>query len=333
MASETYAKAGVDVKRAEEFVKRLKSQSQRQGHETLWEAAGGYAAVYPVSASRAVAVTTDGVGTKLLVANELNKFDTIGIDLVAMCANDLICVGAQPTIFLDYFAIGKLEDNVADEVIAGIVKGCDQAGMLLAGGETAEMPGLYAPGHFDLAGFALGLVSKSKLIVGTDIKPGHKLIGVASSGIHSNGLSLARKVLAEDKASWHDLLVPTLIYVEPVNEILGRRPEAIKGMSHITGGGWRNLFRLNDTVGFHFENVLPVPDILKKIAQTVPEDEMYKTFNMGMGLGVITDDSHQQLVLDCFREAGFLAQVVGVVTDKPGVITISGSQIVIKEEK
>lgn len=316
MNSSTYAEAGVDVKKAESFVERLKKMSRRAGHEELWKGAGGYAAVYPTGKDQAVAVTTDGVGTKLLLANKLQRYDTIGIDLVAMCANDLICVGAKPTIFLDYFAIGVLEDKAADQIIKGIVDGCDQAQMILAGGETAEMPGLYQPGHFDLAGFALGHVTRSSLITGSGIAAGQTVIGVASSGIHSNGLSLARKVLPDTKECLESLLVPTHIYVQPVVQILNAIGSKIKGIAHITGGGWRNLFRLNESVGFAIENPLPIPSILQQIGKSVTAEEMYKTFNMGMGLTVIVNGT-ADYVIKVFQDAGFHAQVIGEVTDEP----------------
>lgn len=328
---ETYQSAGVNILHAEKFVERLKRNSRRAGHQQLLQGAGGYACVYPVSEKQAVALTTDGIGTKLLVAIQLKKFNTIGIDLVAMCANDLICVGAKPTVFLDYFATGKLEDEVADDIIAGIVQGCDQAGMILAGGETAEMPGVYDDGHFDLAGFAMGTVESNELITGSTIKPGQLVIGIASSGIHSNGFSLARKVLANNPESWPELLTPTLIYVEPVNAILNQHPGVLSGLAHITGGGWRNLFRLHEGVGFHIDHPLPVPSIFEKIGQHVSKDELYKTFNMGMGLAVIVDGTYGQFVLDSFHRFGFAAQVVGQVTDISGVITISGSDVVLRE--
>ena len=178
MEANTYSAAGVNIEKAERFVDRLKSKARRAEHAGLWKAAGGYAAVVPIDHDLGMALTTDGVGTKLLLAIELNKLGTIGIDLVAMCANDLICVGATPTSFLDYFATPKLDDAQADAIIEGIVEGCDQAGMLLVGGETAELPGLYAEKHFDLAGFAAGTVNKQNLITGDGIAPGNIVIGV-----------------------------------------------------------------------------------------------------------------------------------------------------------
>lgn len=327
MNLETYSSAGVNINRAEKFVERLKTLSRRPNHSLLWPGAGGYAAIYPITDECGVAITTDGVGTKLLVAHALSSFDTIGIDLVAMCANDLICVGAKPALFLDYIACGKLDDASADKILAGIVAGCDQAGMILAGGETAEMPGLYNEGHYDLAGFALGQVKKQGLITGQAISPGQALIGVASSGIHSNGLSLARKVIA--KAKWNSLLTPTSIYVKPVMDLLEKHQSYINGIAHITGGGWRNIFRLNENVGYHITNPLPIPDIFKEISTNVSQDEMYKTFNMGMGLCLITSTA-PDTILKVFHEHNFHAQVIGFVTDQKNTLTIEGTSILLK---
>lgn len=328
MDKQTYAAAGVDVNAGELFVERLKAKSRRAGHKQTWKAAGGYAAVYPMSENQGVALTTDGVGTKLLVAQELGRHNTIGIDLVAMCANDLICVGATPKMFLDYFAIGKLDNSLADRIMDGIIEGCDQAGMLLVGGETAEMPGVYEGTHYDLAGFAVGEVSKQSLLTGENIKPGQTLIGIASNGIHSNGLSLARKVL--DKGQhWEALLLPTLIYVKAALACLQEHGKSITGIAHITGGGWRNLFRLQDTVGFHIEKPLPVPSVLQAIGQKVSEQEMYSTFNMGMGLGIIAD-ANAQAIVSTIEKCGYIAQIVGTVTDQAQTLTIANSSTILK---
>lgn len=337
MEPTTYSEAGVDVLKADAFVGRLKQLSKRTEHQQLWKAAGGYAAVYPVDTSTAMALTTDGVGTKLLVALELKQLDTIGIDLVAMCANDLVCVGARPVAFLDYYAVGKLVDEDADQLMQGIIKGCDQAGLLLVGGETAEMPDLYKGGHFDLAGFAVGLVSKDKLITGERIKKGQQVVGVASAGIHSNGLSLARKLVGDDKTLKQELLKPTLIYTKPINEILDKRPDAITGVAHITGGGWRNVLRLSKEVGYKFNDLLPVSEIFKTLGRSIDIEEMYKTFNMGMGLTVITDGA-ADFIVKTFSEYGFDAKVIGEVTDRKGEVVIEGvgaqgGAIVLKESK
>lgn len=326
----TYASAGVDIERAESFVARLKLKAKRAGHKEMWQGAGGYASVYPMSKDTAVAVTTDGVGTKLLVAHELKNHKTIGIDLVAMVANDLICVGATPTMFLDYFAVGKLQDEMADDIIEGIIEGCDRAGMFLAGGETAELPGLYAGEHYDLAGFAVGHVTKDELLTGDEVQPGQSLVGVGSSGVHSNGLSLARKALANEPELFAQLLEPTSIYVKPAVELL-KKKKLITGIAHITGGGWRNLFRLNWKCGFEITNPLPVPEVLMHIAKQVQLDEMYRTFNMGMGLGVIVSGD-PQIVVDTFNAAGLPAQVLGTVNDKSRTIFLEPLNLTITDE-
>ena len=274
----TYAEAGVDVEKADRFVHRLKTMAARPEHAKLWQVPSGYAAIYPTGIDSAVACTTDGVGTKLLVAMALGKFDTIGIDLVAMCANDLICVGATPGAFLDYFATGKVEDLKADEIMKGIVEGCDQAGMILAGGETAEMPDLYQGEHFDLAGFAIGTVSRSSLIDGLGVKDGDAIVGVASSGIHSNGFSLARKVIEQASPFYEELLTPTTIYCRPVAEIFANYPGLIKGMAHITGGGWTNIGRISKSVGYRIDKPLPVQPIFSHLlSQVEGVSEMYQT--------------------------------------------------------
>lgn len=325
----TYASAGVNIERAESFVARLQKKAARAGHKEMWKGAGGYASIYPLAGDTGVAVTTDGVGTKLLVAHELKNHKTIGIDLVAMVANDLICVGATPTMFLDYFAVGKLQDQLADDIIEGIVEGCDRAGMILAGGETAEMPGLYEGDHYDLAGFAVGNVTRQELLTGDAIKPGQAVIGVASNGIHSNGLSLARKVLANNRDLFAKLLDPTYIYVRPAVECL--KAELVAGMAHVTGGGWRNLFRLNRSVGFHIDAPLPVPEVLNEIATHVALEEMYRTFNMGMGLCVIASGEPDAIV-EKFRAAGFTAQVVGRTTDQMKTLFLEPLNLTINDE-
>jgi len=326
----TYASAGVNIERAESFVSRLKQRAKRAGHQQMWPGAGGYASVYPLNADTAVAVTTDGVGTKLLVAHELKNHKTIGIDLVAMVANDLICVGATPTMFLDYFAVGSLQDQLADDIIEGIVAGCDLAGVILGGGETAEMPGLYQGDHYDLAGFAVGQVSKTELLTGAGILPGQTLVGVGSNGVHSNGLSLARKALADDPEGFRMLLDPTFIYVKPAVELL-KKNGLVTGMAHITGGGWRNIFRPNPQIGFHIENPLPVPEVLMRIARHVALDEMYRTFNMGMGLAVTVSGS-PDTVVDTFRAHGFVAQVLGYVTDEPSKLFLAPLEMTIRDQ-
>lgn len=322
MEGKTYAAAGVNIEAGEEFVDRLKKVAQRDAHKHLWRGAGGYASIVPVTDDIGVALTTDGVGTKLLLACEQDSLETIGIDLVAMCVNDLICVGAKPTAFLDYYATSRLVASHADALIKGIVEGCDQADIPLVGGETAEMPDLYSGNHFDVAGFAVGTVQRANLLTGENIKPGDALVGVASSGIHSNGLSLARKILSS-AADRKALLTPTMIYVKPAMKALSNHDLQINGIAHITGGGWRNLLRLNSSVGFEITTPLPIPAVFTGLAKEVAAEEMYKTFNMGMGLAVMT--GRPEAVVEIFKEYGFQAKMVGKVTAQAGAVKIQAN--------
>jgi len=315
---DSYQQAGVDVIKGDQFVERLKKIAARSGHQQLLKAAGGYASVYPVTADRAVALTTDGVGTKVLIAHQFDEHRGVGIDLVAMCANDLICVGARPSLFLDYYATGKLDIKMGLELIEGIVEGCDQAGMILAGGETAEMPDVYEGHHYDLAGFAMGELSLKDLITGDEIRPGQKLIGLASSGIHSNGLSLARKIL-NDEDDLRQLLTPTLIYVKPILDLWNND---ITGIVHITGGGLRNLFRLNPEIGFDITDPMPILPIFQTLlAKGVPMEEAYKTFNMGMGLCLIVKNQADDMVKH-LNQSGFSAKLIGETTDNSSSINL-----------
>lgn len=324
MDPKTYAEVGVDINKADAFVARLKHASRREGHRRLWPASGGYAAVYPIQGDLAVALTTDGVGTKLLVAIEENKLDTIGIDLVAMCVNDLLCVGARPSAFLDYYATGKLDEKASDDLIKGIIDGCDRAGMLLVGGETAELPDLYDHGHFDLAGFAIGTVSRESLLTGENLKAGDKLIGIASSGIHSNGFSLARKLIPVDSPLRTSLLTPTAIYATPVLVLLNEYPGSLKALAHITGGGWTNVMRPNKNLGYVIEEHLSVPEVMKFMAEKVAVEEMYRTFNMGMGLCAMASDEHVDRVIATFQSNKLEAKVIGEVVGKKPSLLIKG---------
>ncbi len=323
MTIQSYEAAGVSVEQGDRFVERLKGISRREGHQKLLPAAGGYAAVYPIAGERCVALTTDGVGTKVLLAHRYQMHRNVGIDLVAMCANDLICVGAQPTLFLDYYATGKLDIETGAQLIEGIVEGCDQAEMLLVGGETAEMPDVYQAGHYDLAGFAVGEVTTDRLLTGQNVLPGQTVIGLASSGIHSNGLSLARKILTTDDALMR-LLEPTRIYVKPVMAALKAFPTQITGIAHITGGGWRNLFRLNPAVGFHISQPLPLLPVFEDIlSKGIAAEEAYKTFNMGLGMA-ITVSADAERIAEFLGKSGFTAQIIGKVSAESGMMTIAG---------
>ena len=243
MGEMTYKKAGVDIDMADEFIRRIKPLIRKTGRPEVLSGLGGFSGLFkprlegfknPVLVS-----STDGVGTKLLVAEKLNRFDTVGIDLVAMCVNDVLAVGAEPLFFLDYIAIGKLNIKKLHDVMKGISSGCVQAGCALIGGETAELPGMYTGEEFDLAGFCVGLVDKNSIIDGRSVKPGDRVVGLASSGLHSNGFSLVRKVFSSQELKGRlgkDILTPTRIYVQPVLRVLKKL--LIKAVAHITGGGF-----------------------------------------------------------------------------------------------
>ncbi len=285
----TYAKAGVNIDAGNELVRRIKKNLPK---------IGGFGGLFPLAGTKLQLVSsTDGVGTKLKLAFLLNKHDTVGIDLVAMNVNDIVCVGAQPLFFLDYFACGKLDVDRAEDVIKGIRKGCDQAGCALIGGETAEMPGFYPPGEYDLAGFAVGVIEKGKEITGRNIRPGDALVGLPSSGPHSNGYSLIRKVFSKSDLVKYgrELLAPTRIYVKEVlaaaKKFNGKK-ETITGIAHITGGSFY------DKIG----RVLPdncrvviqkdswkVPAVFRLIQEKgkIADKEIYRTLNMGIGMVLI----------------------------------------------
>lgn len=287
----TYKKAGVDIDAGNKLMDKIKKMAP---------AIGGFSGLFPLpkgtSTEYLLAASTDGVGTKLKIAQLVNKHHTIGIDLVAMSVNDIITVGAKPLFFLDYFATGKLNVNVAEQVIKGIVEGCRQSECVLLGGETAEMPGFYKPGEYDLAGFCVGLVKKSDIIDGAKVKEGDVVLGLPSSGPHSNGYSLIRKVFTSSELKKHqkELLTPTRIYVKEILNTIKGVPKAIKGIAHITGGGFiDNIPRIlpNNCQVVIEKKSWPIPRIFKLIQEKakINEYEMFRTLNMGLGMVVIVD--------------------------------------------
>lgn len=300
----TYADAGVDIDAGDELVQRIKPHTKKTQTPNVLGGIGGFGALFQLPWSdykEPVLVSgTDGVGTKLKLAQMLNNHSTIGIDLVAMCVNDIITCGAKPLFFLDYFATGKLNVDQAEIVIKGIAEGCLQAGCALTGGETAEMPGMYHNDDYDLAGFTVGIVEKSKIITGQDIKAGDQLIGIASSGIHSNGYSLVRKLIDDNQVDLHEildgktiaerLLAPTVIYVKLIKKLLAEYQ--IKGIAHITGGGLTdNIPRvLPDNVQANIDYTSwPQPTIFQWLKQLskVDDAEMHRTFNCGIGMVLV----------------------------------------------
>jgi phosphoribosylformylglycinamidine cyclo-ligase len=275
---------------------------------------------------------TDGVGTKLMIAFWMDKHDSIGIDAVAMCVNDIVVQGAEPLFFLDYIACGKAEPEKIEAIVKGIAEGCEQAGCALIGGETAEMPGLYSENEYDLAGFTVGACEKSQLITGENIKPGDVLIGLASSGIHSNGYSLVRKVfnnwsLTEyvdelGSSLGEELLKPTKIYVKPVLSAL--KKFEVKGMAHITGGGFiENIPRMlpNGLGAAIYEKSWEIPPIFNLITTVgqIDQQEMYNIFNMGIGMVMAVDKNIAADLIDHLNQSGETAYEIGVVTEQEGI--------------
>src|SRR5512138_2479429 len=291
MPGVTYRKAGVDIDAADRFIGLIKPLVRKTGRAEVLGGIGGFSGLFRprlAGMKKPVLVSsTDGVGTKLLIADMVKKFDTVGVDLVAMSVDDVVVLGAEPLFFLDYIAVGKVVPSMLVDIVKGVVRGCREARCALVGGETAELPGLYAPGKWDLAGFCVGLVDEPRIIDGRTCKAGDTVIGLASSGLHSNGYSLARKVFSVREIKdglWRDLLRPTRIYCSAILDILKTVP--IKSMAHITGGGfYDNIPRvIPEGFGVKVEKgAWPVPSIFRRIqkAGRVDEREMYRTLNMG----------------------------------------------------
>lgn len=320
----SYRDAGVDVERGDAFVERIKEKVKSTYGARVVSGIGGFAALYDMG-DKLLAAGTDGVGTKVKLAQMLGRHDTIGIDLVAMCVNDVICTGARPLFFLDYIATGKLELPTAEAIVSGIVEGCKQAEMALIGGETAEMPGMYQPEEYDLAGFCIGEVAKPYLIDGQQIKDGDTLIALPSSGVHSNGYSLVRKLVkADEKDLMTACLTPTRIYWKAVQQVL----PYITGMAHITGGGFANIPRMNE--GFDYViDALPqmddIPPVFAPLAERsgLTAAELYKTFNMGIGFVIATNDPHA--VTQKLAAAGEKYLRIGRVRNGTGRVVAEGA--------
>jgi len=291
----TYRKSGVDINKANRLIDKIKplvASTKRSG----WVGnIGAFAGFFNPNMRRyknpLLIASTDGVGTKLMIAQAADKHDTVGIDLVAMCVNDLISCGAEPLIFLDYFASGKIKPHVMYEVMKGVVKGCKLSNSALIGGETAELPGMYADGVYDMAGFSVGIVEKNKIIDGRNIKSGDIILGIQSSGLHSNGYSMVRKVFSMKEirkaALREEVLSPTVIYVKPILDLI--KNFKIKGIANITGGGfYDNIIRIlpRGVASVIFKGSWDVPVIFNKIQKkgNVDDAEMYRTFNMGIGM-------------------------------------------------
>ena len=292
----TYKQSGVDIDKANKFVGLIGRLAKKTLHPSVLKACGGFGSYYCLDIKKyknpVLVSSSDGVGTKLMIANLVNKHDTVGVDLVGMNVNDILCSGARPLFFLDYMACGRLQPKVLKGVMKGIVEGCKQAGCALIGGETAEMPGIYKDNDYDLAGFSVGVVEKNKIIDGTKIQENDKVIGLASNGLHSNGFSMVRKVLSlkQQKSLSGELLKPTKIYVKPVSRLMERF--SVKGIAHITGGAfYEKLVKIipSGKCCVIDRSSWPVPEIFQIIKRkgNIATKEMYTTFNMGIGMVLI----------------------------------------------
>ena len=337
--AESYEKAGVNLEAGYEVVRRIKSHvasTSRPGVMGNIGAFGGMFDLASLNVREPILVSgTDGVGTKLKIAIAMDKHDTIGIDAVAMCVNDVLAQGAEPLLFLDYVAVGHNEPAKIEAIVAGVADGCRQAGCALVGGETAEMPGMYGDGEYDIAGFTCGVVERERLIDGSKVKVGDVLVGIASTGVHSNGFSLVRKIVEDngfdlhvphadlgDKPLGEVLLTPTRIYVKQVLDVI--RNCDVHGISHITGGGFdENIPRIvNDGQGIEIDEgtweILPVFRFLEKYGK-IAHREMFNIFNMGIGMVIALDAAEAQKAIDILASHGERASVIGRIVAGEGV--------------
>lgn len=338
--SDSYKAAGVDVTAGYKAVELMKAHVAKTMTSSVLTGLGGFGGLFELDLTgiqKPVLVSgTDGVGTKLKLAILQNKHDTVGIDCVAMCVNDIICCGAKPLFFLDYVAVGKNYPEKVAQIVSGVAEGCVQAGCALVGGETAEMPGFYPEDEYDLAGFSVGVVDKDKILDNTKQKAGDVVIGIASSGVHSNGFSLVRKVFDIENADLtkyypelgatlgENLLTPTKIYVKPMLALMDA--VTVKSVSHITGGGfYENIPRslkagLSAKIERKAVDVLPIFDLIAQKGN-IPERDMFNTFNMGIGMCITVDKMDAQKALDILAENGEKASVIGELVDsEAGVI-------------
>lgn len=338
--SQHYTEAGVNLEAGYESVRRIKTHIEKTRNLGMMSNIGSFGGLFdlsPYNIKEPVLVSgTDGVGTKLKIAFMMDKHDTVGIDAVAMCVNDILAQGALPLYFLDYIAIGKNKPEVVEDLVKGVADGCVLAGCALIGGETAEMPDMYQDGEYDIAGFSVGIAEKSQLISVSNVKVGQAVIGLSSSGIHSNGFSLVRKILFKDNhvslnesfdgsTIGETILTPTKIYVKAVMAVL--KEIQVSGIAHITGGGFiENMPRcLQDTQGLSImKGSWKVPPIFNKLQDLgkIAESEMYNVFNMGIGMILIVDQKDVDQALSILSSHGETAQVIGEVTHSPGILFV-----------
>lgn len=345
--SDTYKQAGVDIAAGNEAVERMKKHVKTTFRPEVMADLGGFGALFKLNKDQyeepVLVSGTDGVGTKLKLAFAMDQHNTIGIDAVAMCVNDIVVQGAEPLFFLDYLACDKVIPSKIESIVKGIADGCNQAGCSLIGGETAEMPGMYSEGEYDIAGFTVGIVDKSKMINGSNIAAGDAVIGLASSGVHSNGFSLVRKLLLEDAGYSLQqelpelggrlgdvLLAPTKIYVKPLLGLL--KEIEVKGMAHITGGGFiENIPRmLPDGVNVDIEYgswpILPIFKLMQEKG-SISNKDMFTTFNMGIGMVLVVKEQDADGVLQYLRSVGEEAYVIGRVTEGERIVTFTGAEV------
>lgn len=319
--SNTYKSAGVDKEEGYQTVEKIKKAVSETHNENVLNGIGSFGAFYQIAGYKNPVLVsgTDGVGTKLKIAIDTQKFDTIGIDCFAMCANDILCHGAKPLFFLDYLACGKLDSDVAAEIVLGITKACKDNECALIGGETAEMPGMYKPGDYDVAGFCVGIVEKDQIIDGSKIQKGQKIIALPSSGFHSNGFSLVRKVFPdfnevfEGKPLYETLLVPTRLYYQSIFKLL--KEVELKGIAHITGGGLiENVPRIipNGLCAEIDTSKIRIPAIMLECEQrgNIARMEMFGTFNMGVGMVVVVDADDAEKVLALLDDAYEIGEII-----------------------
>lgn len=317
----TYKSAGVDKEEGYKTVDKIKSAVAETHNKNVLNGIGSFGAFYEIGGYKNPVLVsgTDGVGTKLKIAIDSKKFDTIGIDCFAMCANDILCHGAKPLFFLDYLACGKLDSDVAAEIVLGIVNACKDNECALIGGETAEMPGMYNPGDYDVAGFCVGIVEKDQIIDGSKIKNGDKIIALPSSGFHSNGFSLVRKVFPDfdekfnGKPLYETLLVPTKLYYKDVFKL--KENVEISGIAHITGGGLiENVPRIipNGLCAKIETSTIKIPEIMLELEKrgNINRKEMFGTFNMGVGMVIIVDESLAEKTLSLIEDAYLVGEIV-----------------------
>lgn len=345
--SEAYKNAGVDIAAGNEAVEKMKKHVKRTFRPEVMTDLGGFGALFGLNKDKydepVLVSGTDGVGTKLKIAFAMDRHDTIGIDAVAMCVNDVVVQGAEPLFFLDYLACDKVVPDKIEAIVAGIAEGCHQSGAALIGGETAEMPGMYSDGEYDIAGFTVGIVDKAKIINGSTITPGDTVIGVASSGVHSNGFSLVRKLLLEQAGyGLHDevaelggklgaeLLKPTKVYVKPILALLDE--VKVKGMAHITGGGFiENIPRMlpanvNVEINHGSWPILPIFKLMQQKGN-ISNKDMFTTFNMGIGMVIVVSEADAEKTIESLRANGEEAYTIGRVTEGNQVVTFTGADV------